>query len=289
MRLAVFGSPIEHSRSPLLHATAYGLLGLDWEYSRREVLAEQLPGILAELDESWRGLSLTMPLKGAAHAAADTHDEPARITGAVNTLRCEYLNGRRILHGYNTDVAGIVNAIRAARGPIPLAGPGRGHAEILGGGATAASALLACAELGITSVRLLVRTPGRAADTAGLARELGLDASVAAFADYLPRPDTALIVSTLPGDAQPGIVFPEELRASAPLFDVAYAPWPSSLAREWAPAHGTVVSGLEMLVHQALVQVRIFVGGDPSAVLPDEPRILAAMLASVGLPAPATR
>jgi shikimate dehydrogenase len=67
------------------------------------------------------------------------------------------------------------------------------------------------------------------------------------------------------------------------LFDVAYSPWPTSLASSWYGVGGEVIGGLEMLVLQALVQVRIFVGGHPDLSLEHESEVLAAMRASVGL------
>src|SRR5690606_23181963 len=95
-RLEVWGDPIAHSRSPQLHAAAYAVLGLDWEYGRRRVPEAAFDAELASLDGSWRGLSLTMPLKEAARRATDAVDDAARLTGAVNTL----LLGDE-LRGYN--------------------------------------------------------------------------------------------------------------------------------------------------------------------------------------------
>ena len=67
----------------------------------------------------------------------------------------------------------------------------------------------------------------------------------------------------------------------ATLLDVAYSPWPTALAAQWFAAGGTVVHGLEMLLHQALLQVRIFVAGDPFAELPDEAAVLDVMRRSL--------
>lgn len=108
-RLAVWGDPIAHSKSPELHAAAYRVLGLDWEYGRRRVSAEGFASAIAELDDTWRGLSLTMPLKEEAFRAAATRDRHAQLTGAVNTL----LLGEEPA-GFNTDVGGIVDALAEA-------------------------------------------------------------------------------------------------------------------------------------------------------------------------------
>ena len=89
-RLAVLGSPIAHSKSPALHRAAYGALGLDWTYEAVEVRDGALEPFLAGLDASWRGLSLTMPLKREvlphvpdAFVAEDVRDEKDGEVGKV--------------------------------------------------------------------------------------------------------------------------------------------------------------------------------------------------------------
>jgi shikimate dehydrogenase len=306
-RLAVLGSPIAHSKSPVLHAAAYAELGLDWEYGARELTGPELAPFVAGLDRHWRGLSLTMPLKREMLPLLDRHDAVAELAGGVNTVRV----GDDGLSGYNTDVFGIVRALEDA-------GVHRvGHAHLLGAGATAASVLLALRDLGARSVYVGARVPERAAPLVLLARRLGLRLASGPMttgfpegrmlADTVPepipdddhdhgadhetrRPDRSdLVVSTLPGPAGLPVAFPAAVRRTTTLFDVAYDPWPSALATHWreADAADRVVSGIEMLVNQALAQVRVFVTGGPSTALPDESRVLAAMRASVGLP-PAT-
>jgi hypothetical protein len=99
-RCAVLGSPIQHSLSPALHRAAYGYLGLDWTYDRVEVDERGLAAFVGGLDASWRGLSLTMPLKVAVLELGNV-DQLASLAGAGNTLILE--GGSRTVH--NTDVA----------------------------------------------------------------------------------------------------------------------------------------------------------------------------------------
>ena len=94
-----------------------------------------------------------------------------------------------------------------------------------------------------------------------------------------------IVISTVPGATEHGMAYPEPVRREAALLDVAYEPWPSELATAWDAVGGTVVSGLEMLLHQAIGQVRIFVTGDERGALPRELEVIAAMRASVGLSA----
>lgn len=262
-RLAVWGAPIAHSKSPALHSAAYRVLGLDWEYGRREVDATGFATAWGELDASWRGLSLTMPLKEQAFAVAFTRDRHAELTGAVNTL----LLGERP-SGFNTDVSGIIDAL--AEDAITALQSVR----ILGAGATAASALVAAVELGAVRVDVRARRLERGAAMAELGTRLGASVDVDSF--DAPANPVDLTIATLPSGTVLDAAVARALATSGgALFDAAYAPWPSALGTLWHT--GPVVSGLGMLLHQAVRQIRIFHHGDPEVPLPDEDRVLAAM------------
>jgi len=269
-RLAVLGAPIKHSRSPLLHRAAYRQLGLDWSYDAVEVKAGSLATFLSSLGPEWRGLSLTMPLKQEVLPFIDDTDRIAALTGSVNTVLLRRSAGRSTLSGYNTDVDGLVRAL--AEAGITRAT----HVTLLGAGATAASALVAAADLGTESVTVLVRDTQRAESLLPLGRSLGVVVELRDFSAE-PRIDSDLVISTLPGGTVLPQTLPLALRESAVLFDVAYSPWPSAIASSWQAAGGTVLNGLGMLLHQALMQVRVFVAEDPFEPLPDEPAVLAAM------------
>lgn len=286
-RLAVLGSPIGHSQSPALHRAAYEALSLPWLYESAEVRSENLTAFIDQCGAEWRGLSLTMPLKQVVMPLLDSTDRVATMAGTANTLLFEDADpdgaagGRRVQRGFNTDVAGIVRALAA------VGFTEANYVHILGGGATAASAMVAAAELGAERVLLSVRSLERSAWLEPLAHTLGMRIAMRplGIADRsLVIPE--LVVSTLPGGSQTGTLFTASTRRSALLFDVAYDPWPSDLARAWDEVGGRVLSGLSMLVHQALLQVRVFVSGDPLEPLPDEPSVLAAMLEAVGLESP---
>ena len=258
-QLAVWGDPIAHSKSPLLHSAAYRALGLDWAYGRQQVDAARFTASLAGLDDSWRGLSLTMPLKEQAFQAAATHDHHAVLTGAVNTL----LFGDSI-HGFNTDVGGIIDALSAQEVRAVSS------ARILGAGATASSALVAAHELGATRVDVRARRPERAAPILALGKRLELDISVTEFDEPVSPVDVT--IATLPsGTALLQATTASLASTGGALLDAAYAPWPSQLANAWQS--GPVISGLAMLFNQAVRQVRIFVHGDPHQVLERETHV----------------
>jgi shikimate dehydrogenase len=266
-RLAVLGSPIAHSLSPVLHRAAFGVLGLDWSYEAIEAVGADLPRLF---DDEFHGLSLTMPLKRDVLPLLDDVDETAILTGAVNTVLFD--DGRR---GFNTDVAGIVRAF--ARSNIDSVD----SVHVLGSGATAASVIAAVQSLGAESVTVFARTPANADPLVQLGEALGLPVLVRALDESTAAIAPDLIANTLPGTAEHGLSFPEAVRGESVLFEVAYSPWPSALAQDWFAVGGTVVDGLDMLIEQALVQERIFVGGSPTVALPDEERVLAAMRAAV--------
>ena len=266
-RLAVWGDPIGHSRSPALHGAAYAQLGLDWQYGRQRVDVAGFPAALNALDDSWRGLSLTMPLKEIAHDTATELDGHARLTGAVNTL----LLGER-LRGFNTDVGGIVDAFRNA------GISGIRSARILGAGATAASALVAAHDLGAQRVEVRARRPEAAARLIRIGDALDVAVDAVPFDAAAGSVDAT--VATLPSGTVLDDVFAAPLSDSGGvLFEAAYAPWPSALAARWS-GEG-VISGFEMLLYQAVRQIRIFLTGEQDAALPDEDVIVAVMRSAV--------
>ena len=276
-RLAVLGSPIAHSKSPALHSAAYRVLGLDWQYDAFEVAPASLGDFIRSRGPEWRGLSLTMPLKRDVMPLLDFADPVAALSGGANTVLFRQGEGGLTLRGFNTDVFGIVEAFRHA-GVARLS-----TVRMLGAGATAASALVAVAQLGASRVIVSVRSELKLVALVGLGRQLGVDVH-AAHPDSVDGgivPDA--VISTLPGGADHPYRFDASTRESSVLFDVAYDPWPSPLAASWLEAGGRVIPGIEMLVNQALMQVRIFVGGGVDRILPREEAVLAAMRESVGL------
>ncbi|MGO4343342.1 shikimate dehydrogenase [Phycicoccus sp. Soil748] len=255
LNAAVLGRPVAHSLSPVLHSAAYRALGMDdWAYGAHDLGAAELAAWVGERDESWRGLSLTMPLKDVALTLADTASATARLTGAANTLvRRDDLGW----DAHNTDVAGIVGALAHVDHD--------GTATLLGSGATARSAGAALVRLGMREVRVAARNPSSAADVVALLQGLGTEAVAVPLEQWAAVPAT-VVVSTLPpavGAAVAALSEPADATGrGATLLDVVYADWPTELARAASGAGYDVVSGLDMLVHQAAEQFRLFTGRD---------------------------
>lgn len=292
-RAYVLGHPIAHSLSPALHRAAYDFLGeQNLGYDRRDTLPDDLPAIMhgvrhpdgTEDAPYIAGLSVTMPLKTAVIKYCDELSETAHVTGAVNTV---YPRGEKVL-GDNTDVIGIVNALRhAGLEPQPL----KDSAAIVGGGATAISALTALHKLGYRRASVYARSLHKLGDLQAVADRLGVQleqVSLAELPQNLAERGHHPVISTLP--ARAADEWASQLSglkgASAThqpvLLDVAYNPWPSALASAWEASGGAVVSGLEMLLYQAVEQVLLFTDCtlQPAELL----GLINAMCEAVGLP-----
>lgn len=268
-RLAVLGSPIAHSKSPAIHRAAYAVLGLDWSYEAVDVAAPALAEYMESRDASWRGLSLTMPLKRDILPLLSSREDLVDTVGGANTVLFTD-DGPR---GFNTDVQGAAESFRAV-GVERL-----DYVQLLGAGATAASMLVAVASMGASQVAVSARAPERAQYLVELGERVGVSVQVHPWTAVVDGAPDA-IISTVPG-GENDLTFGESIRARAVLFDVAYDPWPSALATAWAEVGGTVISGHDLLVNQAVGQIRIFLTGDQHQALPNEAAVVAAMQSAV--------
>jgi shikimate dehydrogenase len=248
-RAAVLGLPVRHSLSPTLHQAAYTELGLrGWQYERIECGEDQLPGLVDSLGPEWVGLSLTMPLKRVAMEVAEEVSPLAAAVGAANTL---LLDGAR--RADNTDVLGITESLREA-GVVRA-----DHPVVLGAGGTAQAALAALAQLGAATPTVMVRDLTRTRELRDTAEHLGIRPDIVGGLFEDPLPEADVVISTLPTSAADPL-------ASAPwhgrpvVLDVDYANWPTPFATSALKAGCTIVSGLGVLLHQAVGQVRLMTG-----------------------------
>jgi shikimate dehydrogenase len=251
-KAAVLGSPIAHSRSPQLHLAAYRALGLDdWTYERIECGAEELPGVVGGFGPEWVGVSVTMPGKFAALRFAEERTERAAQVGSANTL----VRTPRGWRADNTDIDGVAGALGAELGGPP------GRALVSGSGGTAPAAVAGLAQLSVTGITVVARNPDKAARLVDLGTRLGVPTRFCeldgdGLADEVA--DAGVLVSTLP--AEVAAHYADTFAAVPVVLDAIYNPWPTPLAAAVAAAGGRVISGLQMLLHQAFAQVEQFTG-----------------------------
>ena len=275
-RAAVLGSPISHTSSPDLHRAAYAELGLDWTYDAIECNDRDFAAFFAGLDEQWRGLSLTMPLKEVVLDVVEDVDDRARRVHSANTVwRTADSSSWRAT---NTDIPGICSAL----GDVGVDRLER--VRILGAGATARSAVAAVAEMGAVSIVVHARRPEAADEVVRLARDLGCSSRGADLDVQWGEDD--LLISTLPADA--GAPWAAALDADrighTALLDASYHPWPTPLAQAWArhAPVAPVASGRDMLLWQAVDQVRLMTGAVTDANLARVAQVMRSALSTDG-------
>ena len=242
-KAAVLGSPIAHSRSPQLHLAAYRALGLDgWTYDRIECTADELPGLVAGFGPEWVGVSVTMPGKFAALRFADERTARAELVGSANTL----VRSQGGWRADNTDIDGVKGAL----------GPVAGRAAVLGSGGTAPAVVVGLAELGVQDISVVARNLEKAARLVAIGARLGVEIRWIELGTTLV--DVDVVVSTIPADV--AAQHADTVAATPLLLDAIYDPWPTPLAVAVEAAGGRVISGLQMLLHQAFAQVEQFTG-----------------------------
>jgi shikimate dehydrogenase len=293
---AVLGKPIAHSLSPVLHNAAYNALGLDdWEYTRVEVDEKGLDAFLSGLDPSWIGLSLTMPLKRSIQPYGVPSDHWSTALSVANTavFSWDKAQTRPDIALYNTDVEGIEQAFdhcwqsnrlnRTARGakysfPADRSRERGAKAVILGNGNTALSAVAACTEISVPdtgSVTQLTVCARRPRDNDLLRQIAELQDGITYRQVPLARASEELleadiVVNTIPSHGAD--VIAEQLAelttrthqslTGKTLLDVVYDPRPTALMRAWRAASGIAIGGEEMLLYQAIAQVRLMTVGE---------------------------
>ncbi|MFU0538365.1 shikimate dehydrogenase family protein [Gardnerella vaginalis] len=322
---AVLGNPISHSLSPVLHNAAYKALGLDnWHYSKEKVSEEDLKDFIANLDDSWKGLSLTMPLKKTIMSLGVACDYWAKTLGVANTAvfsKKPCIENPETIELCNTDVNGIVMALmRALKSKILNAK----SAVIIGSGNTASSAMAALIEIAqgskLSKVSVVARLQSDGKTVKGVSRFNDLvDKHNSDFPnsrriepsnlylknkrDYKPVcgiefptidpefikisqdiekcdkshilesissldaikaiANADIVISTVPAHVADGLALAlceycqeKSIKHLGALLDVVYDPRPSQILKVWRK-YGIGIGGEEMLLHQALDQVKL--------------------------------
>ena len=253
---AVLGKPITHSLSPVIHTAGYAAAGLfDWSYEAIECDEAALPAFVAGLGPEWAGLSLTMPLKEVALEVADEVSPAASAIGAANTL-VHRPDGRWFAD--NTDAPGMVRVLNDA------GVTGRPTVTVIGAGGTARAALAAAAALGAASVTLVARRPEALDELSPVAATLSLALHHVGWDDATTACAADVVVSTVPKGAADALALAVSWQPGTVLFDALYDPWPTPLAASAGRAGCRIVSGLDLLLAQALGQFERFTGFHPA-------------------------
>jgi shikimate dehydrogenase len=260
----VIGDPIAQSKSPLIHSFWVEKLGLEGEYRRTQVTADQLPTFLASRrqDPDWRGCSLTMPLKQAVMPLlAAIHPAAAHI-GAVNAVVPDGQGGET---GHNTDSAGFLEPLQPLLAQRHLFR----MARILGAGGAARAVVDALKGSNFALVVAARRVEEAARLIDGLDPHFNHAVPLAHFADQteFAFDDRAqildLVVNTTPlgmtGKAPLEFDF-SHVPPGAVIYDIVYDPLETPFLAEARRRGHRTVDGLAMLIGQAAVAFQLFFG-----------------------------
>lgn len=251
----VIGDPIAHSKSPLIHTFWLRKLGLDGEYRAELVPTNGLSAYLGARygDRAWRGCNVTIPHKQAIIAYLNEIKDQG-----VAAVNCVVPIDSRLV-GYNTDVAGVEEALgtNAVKGPVAM----------IGAGGAARAGLAALRKRGAEEIRIVARDTNSAK---ALLREFGLSGQTFSFAEAsraLSDCDGVINASPLGMRGYPDMATSvlDALASARPrsfALDMVYAPLRTTFL-ERAQAEGLrPIDGLHMLIGQAAFAFRLLFGVD---------------------------
>lgn len=244
----VIGSPIAHSKSPLLHQHWLRRYGIKGYYVPMEIAQANLEEAVRALPKlGFVGINVTIPHKEAVLAIADKVSDRAALIGAANTITFQ-ADGQ--IHADNTDGIGFLQNVRAS---APEWSPKAGPAAVIGAGGAARAVISALLDAGAPQIKLTNRTRAR---SDALRTEFG--ARVEVF-DWVQAGNAIEGAATVVNTSSLGMVGKPELRIpmdglspNAVVTDIVYTPLETSFLRSAKEQGCTTVDGLGMLLHQGV-------------------------------------
>lgn len=269
----IMGWPVAHSRSPALHGHWLAEHGIDGAYVPMAVKPENLRRAVQTLPLlGFAGCNLTIPHKEEAMRIIDEYDPAARRAGSINTIILR-ADGRIL--GSSTDGYGFLAALRAA---LPAFSAAAGPSVVLGAGGAARAIAAVLLDDGAPEIRLVNRTPERAAK---LAKTLGgaiRGVAWEARAQALGGASLLVNATSLGMEGQPPLDLPlDALPREAVVNDIVYVPLETALLARARSRGNPAVDGLGMLLHQAQPGFAAWFGVKPAVT----PQLRAAVLATL--------
>ena len=267
-RFYICGSPISHSMSPTMHNAAFQAVGLPHVYSRLEAAEVEQVVLDAIKAPDFGGMSVTMPMKLKIKPHLDSLSEDVEVLGAVNTIIPSVRDGKRHLHGENTDWKAIFEAAETNLDPSALSAQnGDLVGLVIGAGGTCRAALYALHKLRPAVIYLYNRT-GANAEAVKASFPSDYNITILTSLTHLPQPPQ-LVISTVPGESlsttkDHGIYIDPEVVLAASrgvAIDLAYKPAKTALMELAKRRQGwKAVPGIEILCLQGFVQHRLWIG-----------------------------
>lgn len=243
----VIGSPIAHSRSPLLHGHWLRRYGIRGYYIPMDIAAGDLEDAISTLPKlGFVGVNVTIPHKEHVLSLADLITDRAALMGAANTLIFR-ADGK--VHADNTDGYGFIENLRQG---APDWDPKAGPAAVIGAGGAARAVISTLIEAGTPEIRLTNRTKTR---SDSLRQEFGTKVHVYDWVqagNMLDGAKTVVNASSLGMQGKPEMRIPlDALSRDAVVTDLVYTPLETGLLAHARSIGCRTVDGLGMLLHQA--------------------------------------
>lgn len=266
LKFGILGYPIGHTVSPQIHKAGFQSLGIEADYEILETAPENLIERLRDLKiGGYSGANVTIPLKVKIAMFVDSVDQNADLAGAINTIK---INPDQTLTGYNTDITGFKSALS---NPEALCGR---EVTILGTGGASRAVTVACTQLGVKKVNFYTRNIPNALDFVKFFRDLSpsTEFTLNQIETLKDLSTTDMLVNATPigmkghsADSTPvekRIL--ETLPKSALVYDIVYNPTETILLEDAHHLGLNTISGLDMLVHQAVAAQRIWFNATPN-------------------------
>jgi shikimate dehydrogenase len=261
--VGVIGDPVEHSRSPQMHNSAFQEMGLDYVYIPFRVKAEELKSAIDGFKAlNVVGINVTLPHKKAVLPLMDRVSEEAQLIGAVNTL--VFKDGT--VKGHNTDARGFLASLYE-KGIDSVRGM---KVVVLGAGGGARAIVTGLALESVSSITIANRTVENAVKLADdLSKKTdvqmkGIALDESKFSDYVSKCD--LLVSTITAGMDPSIklsIDPDWLQKDCIVCDIVYTPPDTNLLKSAMDRGLKTVGGMGMLVHQGAISFQLWTGLQP--------------------------
>jgi shikimate dehydrogenase len=260
--LGVIGHPIAHSLSPKMHNAAFAASGLDYVYVAMDVRPDDLPAAVDGLRAlGFRGFNVTMPHKETMLRLMDELDEPARVSGAVNTVVVQ----ENAMLGANTDGSGFAEACTESGVSFEEA-----RVLVVGAGGAAAAIGVAVLDEGARELRFLNRSQWRAEKLRDRLQEVypgaGISVRHATEPEDAARGVDVVVNATYLGmsDDDPLPVPEGSLGVETAICDAVYKPGGETRLIRLAKERGLrAVSGSRMLLYQGVQAQRMWTGREP--------------------------
>ena len=250
----LFGHPVEHSFSPIMHNTALNYYEMDARYHAIDLQNNELSELAAYLNHDlFLGANITIPYKQVIYDYLDRIDKSAKDIGAVNTIVKQNIG----LEGFNTDLYGFLSPLEKFKDEI-----GGGRTIVFGTGGASRAIVLALQKIGVEEIYLISRSPGRINSYENFE-----NVQIRSYNEWVSLSEEAeLIVNATPlgmypkVDQSPVRDTEQQFLADTICYDIVYNPLKTKFLNQAEEIGAKTIGGLDMLIEQGSHSFELWTG-----------------------------